>query len=88
MVFFHTPITPVKGGGETASRSEALLPAVIKELEARHARTLAAGGSASRIDNDCTATLIGRRGITTLAACRLAHLACLVAVFDCVCAAG
>ncbi len=33
MVYFHTPITPVKGGGESAARGEALSPVVMKELE-------------------------------------------------------
>ena len=33
MVIFHTPIRPVKGGGESAARGEALAPVVVKELE-------------------------------------------------------
>ena len=35
MVLFHTPITPVKGGGESAATGEALAPIVVKELEVR-----------------------------------------------------
>jgi len=33
VVFFHTPITPVKGGGGSAARGKALSPVVMKELE-------------------------------------------------------
>ena len=57
VVFFHTPIKPVKGGGESAVRGGALAPVVIKELEVSHAR-VAEGVNADAMKPDRSSTLL------------------------------